>query len=70
MARMLGRYRHLISCGSTRCRHCAEDGTTRWRKRTEQRELQREFEAELRDAAERGETVDLGSFAQYADDEG
>lgn len=43
MARMLGRHRHLMSCKNPQCSFCAEDGATRWRKRIEARELDREI---------------------------
>jgi hypothetical protein len=59
MARMLGR-----SWRWTR--------DTRWHKRHEQREVSAELAGEIREALEatdRGETVDLGTFAQYADDD-
>jgi hypothetical protein len=69
MARMLGRER-CGGCGNFRCRLCGP-GDVRWAKRREQHELSDELAAELREAlaaSERGETDDLGSFAQYADE--
>jgi hypothetical protein len=69
MSRMLGRYRS----GGCACPDCRMgDGDTRWRKRMEARELSAGLVAEIREGieqAERGETADLGGFAQYADDD-
>jgi hypothetical protein len=63
MARMLGRYRRLIACGRTSCRHCAEDGAARWRKRIERRLTDQEIDgmiAEWHDGA--GQGLDLHEY--------
>jgi len=52
MARMLGQLRRG-GCSNSRCRLCHQEETTRWRKRVEARELDRELDdlvAEWHDA--------------------
>jgi hypothetical protein len=64
--RMLGRFRRS-GCGHFGCRLCGP-GDVRWAKRSERRDISAEILEGLA-AAERGETVDLGSFGQHLDDE-
>ena len=45
MARMLGRHRRA-GCGKGACSRCSNGDETRWMKRVEQRQVQREIEAE------------------------
>jgi hypothetical protein len=66
MARMLGRFRRspVRGCRSMDhlCGRCSDGGETRWRKRQEQRELEREFAgwASWHDSAEGREWLERG----------
>ena len=52
--RMLG-HMGLFGCGSSKCPHCSEDGTTRRRKRAERRDVMRELELDLQGALDERE---------------
>ena len=57
----------LFGCGSSKCPHCSEDGTTRRRKRAEQREVRVIIEDEVRSPAWFDEH-DLAAIAAHEDD--
>jgi hypothetical protein len=65
--RMLG-HMGLYGCGSSKCPHCSEDGTTRRRKRIEQRAVRVIIEDEAR-APVWFDEHDLAAIAAHEEDD-